>query len=43
MPGYDQYQKMSPHIFGSVKSGALTATWKDDGKAFEYSWSFTTG
>jgi dipeptidyl-peptidase-4 len=36
MPGYDQYQKMSGQIPGSIKSGALTVTWKDGGKAFEY-------
>ena len=36
MPGYEQYQKMSGEIPGSVKLGALTVTWKDGGKAFEY-------
>jgi dipeptidyl-peptidase-4 len=36
MPGYDQYQKMSGKIPGSVKLGSLLVTWKDDGKAFEY-------
>jgi dipeptidyl-peptidase-4 len=37
MPGYEQYQKMSPQIqAGVVKSGALSVTWKDDAKAFEY-------
>jgi dipeptidyl-peptidase-4 len=36
MPGYEQYQKMSPLIPNSVKSGALDVTWKDDGKSFEY-------
>jgi dipeptidyl-peptidase-4 len=37
MPGYDQYQKMSGQIPGSVKLGSLLVTWKDEGKAFEYS------
>jgi len=36
MPGHDQYEKMSKLIPTSVKSGALTALWKDGGKAFEY-------
>src|SRR4030095_1405239 len=36
MPGYEQYQKMSPQIPGSVKLGSLTVKWLDGGKAFEY-------
>ena len=36
MPGYQQYQKMSREIPGSVKLGTLAVTWKDGGKAFEY-------
>src|SRR5215216_1738304 len=36
MPGYDQYQKISKEIPGSVKMGALAVKWKDGGKAFEY-------
>lgn len=36
MPGYDQYQKMSREIPGSVKLGALSVVWKDGGQAFEY-------
>ena len=36
MPGYDQYQKMSKEIPGSVKLGALTVKWQDDGKSFDY-------
>src|SRR5258708_29532766 len=39
MPGYDQFQKMSPQIPGSVKLGALAARWKDDGSSFEYVWN----
>src|SRR5438876_4380583 len=36
MPGYEQYQRMSREIPGSVKLGALSVTWKDGGQAFEY-------
>ncbi len=36
MPGYDQYQKMSKEIPGSVKLGTLQVKWQDDGKAFDY-------
>lgn len=36
MPGYDQYQKVAPHIRGSVKPGSLTGKWSDDGSYFEY-------
>jgi dipeptidyl-peptidase-4 len=36
MPGYEQYQKVSGEIPGSVKSGALSVVWKDGGQAFEY-------
>src|SRR6188768_3248551 len=36
MPGYDQYQKMSREIPGSVKLGSINALWKDDGTSFEY-------
>src|SRR5947209_13093247 len=36
MPGYEQYQRMSKEIPGSVKMGALAVTWKDGGKALEY-------
>src|SRR5687767_6652550 len=38
MPGYEQYQKMSREIPGSVKLGSLTAQWKEDGSSFEYAW-----
>ena len=31
MPGYEQYQKMSREIPGSVKLGSITAQWKEDG------------
>jgi dipeptidyl-peptidase-4 len=36
MPGYEQHQKMSREIPGSVKPGALSVVWKDGGQAFEY-------
>lgn len=36
MPGYEQYQKMSREIPGSVKLGTLSVVWKDGGAAFEY-------
>ena len=36
MPGYDQYQKVSPKIRNSVKPGRISATWSDDGKTFTY-------
>ncbi|MEK6407506.1 MAG: DPP IV N-terminal domain-containing protein [Acidobacteriota bacterium] len=36
MPGYDQYQKMSKEIPGSVKMGSLMVKWQDGGKAFDY-------
>jgi dipeptidyl-peptidase 4 len=36
MPGYQRYREMSREIPSSLKSGALTVTWKDEGKALEY-------
>lgn len=36
MPGYDNFQKMSGQLAGTVKRGTLTVSWKDGGKAFEY-------
>jgi len=36
MPGYEQYQKMSKEIPGSVKLGSLIVKWQDDGKSFDY-------
>ena len=36
MPGYEQYQKMAREIPGSVKLGALSVRWKDDGSSFDY-------
>lgn len=37
MPGYDNYQKMVGQSAGTVKRGTLIVSWKDGGKAFEYS------
>ncbi len=36
MPGYEQYQKMSREIPGSVKLGGLSVVWKEGGQAFEF-------
>ena len=36
MPGYEQFQKMSKELQGAVKTGAVNATWAEDGKSFEY-------
>lgn len=36
MPGYDQFQKMSGQLAGAFKSGAVSGTWTDDSKAFEF-------
>ncbi len=36
MPRYDRYSKLNSQINGSVKRGALTVRWADDGKSFTY-------
>jgi dipeptidyl-peptidase 4 len=36
MPGYEQFQKVSKEIPGSVKMGTLAVKWAGDGKAFDY-------
>jgi dipeptidyl-peptidase-4 len=36
LPGYDRYQEISKQIPKSAKLGNLSVTWKDEGKAFEY-------
>jgi dipeptidyl-peptidase 4 len=36
MPGYEQFQRMSKEIPGSVKMGTVSVTWKDNGQSFEY-------
>src|SRR6478672_6159499 len=40
-PGYEQYQKASAAIRAQplFKSGALTVTWSDDSKGFDYEWN----
>jgi dipeptidyl-peptidase-4 len=38
MPGYERYQRIAPLIRTSVKPGALSVTWADDGRSFEYAW-----
>lgn len=37
-PEYARFAKVGPEIPSSVKSGAVSVTWKDDGKSFEYDW-----
>jgi len=43
-PGYEQYQKTSAALRGQqpFKSGALTVTWSDDSKGFDYQWDGTS-
>jgi dipeptidyl-peptidase 4 len=36
LPGYEQFQRVGVHVTSSVKSGALSGVWKDEGKAFEF-------
>src|SRR4051812_11365355 len=36
MPGYGEFQKITRERTNAVKLGALTVTWKEEGKAFEY-------
>ena len=36
MPGYEQHERMSHEISGSFKSGAMSVTWTEGGKAFEF-------
>ncbi|TJY33365.1 S9 family peptidase [Pontimicrobium aquaticum] len=36
MPGYEQYQKVAPHIRSSVEYGSLFVTWSEDGNSFTY-------
>jgi len=36
MPGYAQHEKMAKEIGKAAKLGALSVTWKDDGKGLEY-------
>ncbi|MHB1298918.1 MAG: S9 family peptidase, partial [Gemmatimonadaceae bacterium] len=36
MPGFGQWEAMQPKLAGAVKSGAVTPTWAEDGKSFEF-------
>ena len=36
MPGYDQYNRMAGVRAGAMKTGQVTGTWADSGKAFDY-------
>ncbi len=36
-PNYDRYERLSKEIREAFKSGALRATWKDNGQALEFS------
>lgn len=36
LPVYERYQKMQKERGDAIKSGELSVTWKDGGKAFEY-------
>ena len=36
MPGYDQYQRISPQTNTAVRSGAINGTWSSDSTGFEY-------
>ena len=36
MPGYDQYKKMAPKLYRSIKRAPTTVVWAKDGKTFTY-------
>src|SRR5690554_2543805 len=36
MPGHEQFRRVAPQIPASVRSGALSVSWTDDGRAFLY-------
>lgn len=36
LPGYDQWRSVGGQIGGSVRSGAIQASWADDSRSFEY-------
>jgi dipeptidyl-peptidase 4 len=36
-PRYERYEKVNREAGGAVSGGALSVTWRDEGKAFEYS------
>ena len=36
MPGYERYTAMVPKLTGAIKSGAISPTWAEDGKSFDF-------
>ena len=36
MPGYERYAAMAPKLASSIKSGAITPQWADDGSSFDF-------
>lgn len=36
MPGYAQFQKVSPQLSGAMRSGAINGTWSADSRSVEY-------
>lgn len=36
MPGYERYSEIAPQIRNSVKSGAISVNWAENGKSFDY-------
>ncbi len=36
MPGYEQYQKMAPKLYSSIKRAPTSVDWAKDGKTFTY-------
>jgi len=36
MPGYEQYQKMAPKLYSSIKRATTSVDWAKDGKTFTY-------
>ncbi len=36
MPGYERYERISRESANAIVSGAVTVTWRDEGKSFEY-------
>jgi len=36
MPGYEQYKKMAPKLYKSIKRAPTSVTWAKDGKTFTY-------
>ena len=36
MPGYEQFKKMAPKLYSSIKRAPTSVTWAKDGKTFTY-------